>query len=364
MSNATVNNDEFNFSLEVSEEEFLGQVLPVYISVFLVFVLFSSIIKHCIIIVQQAEVVLVERCGKYRTTLMPGWHLLIPYIDSPRMINWRYMDVTNNNSSAIIRSFKTSRVCMREHCLDFGLQHVITQDTVEMHIDALVYFRITDPRLAVFAVDNLPDAIELLVQATLRNIVASMTLDDTFSSREVINAKLLSKVVEDAERWGVDIIRVEIFDIQPARDIKKAMESQVTAERMRRAMVLKADGTRQSQIIRSRGDAARIVYDAVGDAQSFINDAAGKSEARTLTASAEAAEVSLIKDNLTKDERAVDYITALQWLRTLKQLCTQSKENTVIMLPVETIDGINAVMRRSPARAMTEHVAPVLGSIG
>ena len=111
------------------------------------------------------------------------------------------MDCLNNSSSASIVVIHTNHVDMREHLIDFGKQHVITHDTVEMNIDALVYFRITDPRLAVLEVANLPDAIELLTQATLRNIIATMTLDDTFSSREKLNQELLFKMRPDAERW-------------------------------------------------------------------------------------------------------------------------------------------------------------------
>ena len=107
------------------------------------------------------------------------------------------MDVKHNSSSAQVVTISTNHVDMREHVIDFGLQHVITHDTVEMYIDALVYFRITDPRLAVLEVANLPDAIELLTQATLRNTIASMTLDDTFSSREKLNQELLFKIRPD-----------------------------------------------------------------------------------------------------------------------------------------------------------------------
>eukprot|EP00501_MAST-03F_sp_TOSAG23-6_P001953 GSMAST32.ASY1.ANO1.2037.1 assembled CDS len=163
-------------------------------------------------VVRVAEVMVVERFGKYRTTLAPGVHWLFPYIDTPRRLNWRYLNVSHNNPTALVKSVKTERICMREHVIDFGKQHVITKDTVQMQIDALVYFRVADPLLAVFNIQNLPDAVELLTKSTLRNIIASMTLDDTFSSREKINGELLGKIKADAERWGVTITRVEIFN--------------------------------------------------------------------------------------------------------------------------------------------------------
>jgi len=216
---------------------------------------------------------------------------------------------------------------------------------LEMYIDALVYFRITDPRLAVLEVANLPDAIELLTQATLRNIIASMTLDDTFSSREKLNQELLYKMRPDAERWGVVITRVEIFDIQPGEEVKAAMESQIKAERKRRAMVLSADGKRQAEIIASRGLAAARVYEAVGDAAKYVNEATGEAEAKVFTAEAEAAEITLIKDKVGDECRAVDYISAIQWLKTLEGMTKNGADNHVILLPVETIDGINDIMK-------------------
>ena len=255
------------------------------------------------------------------------------------------MDVLNNNATAQIVSVHTNHVDMREHLIDFGKQHVITHDTVEMYIDALVYFRITDPRLAVLEVANLPDAIELLTQATLRNIIASMTLDDTFSSREKLNQELLYKMRPDAERWGVVITRVEIFDIQPGEEVKAAMESQIKAERKRRAMVLSADGKRQAEIIASRGLAAARVYEAVGDAAKYVNEATGEAEAKVFTAEAEAAEITLIKDKVGDECRAVDYISAIQWLKTLEGMTKNGADNHVILLPVETIDGINDIMK-------------------
>jgi regulator of protease activity HflC (stomatin/prohibitin superfamily) len=272
-------------------------------------------------------------------------------METPRKVKWRYMDVKNNNAHAEIVTVSTNHVDMREHCIDFGLQHVITHDTVEMYIDALVYFRITDPRLAVLEVANLPDAIELLTQATLRNIIASMTLDDTFSSREKLNHELLFKMRPDAERWGVVITRVEIFDIQPGQAIKTAMESQIKAERQRRAMVLEADGTRQAKIISSRGVAAATVYDAVGDSQKFINEATGSAQAKMLMAEAEASEVSMIKSVCADECRAVDYISATQWLSALEGMTTNGADNSVVLLPVKTVDAIGDIISDGAARS-------------
>lgn len=187
------------------------------------------------------------------------------------------------------------RVDLREHVIDLGKQPVITKDTVQIVIDALVYFRIVDPRNAVYRVQNLPDAIEFLTQSTLRNIMAHTTLDETFSSRETINQELLATVQRDSERWGVEITRVEIFNILPPNDIKDAMERQIKSERLRRSTVLVADGTRESSIIKSRGDAARILNDANGRRAAEIAAARGKAEAAKILGEALAQELQIIQ---------------------------------------------------------------------
>jgi len=329
----------------LTPEEVAPAIIIIIVTLILVYLVYK-VLYSSIYIVRHAEVMIVERWGKYYTTLKPGLHFLVPFMDTPRKVKWRYMDVKHNSAKAEIVSIHTNHVDMREHCIDFGLQHVITHDTVEMLIDALVYFRITDPRLAVLEVANLPDAIELLTQATLRNIIATMTLDDTFSSREKLNHELLYKMRSDAERWGVVITRVEIFDIQPGREIKSAMESQIKAERARRAMVLSADGKRQAEIIASRGEAAARVYEAVGDAAKFVNEATGEAEAKTFVADAEASEISLIKAKTTRECRAVDYISAVQWLKNLEGMTANGANNNVILLPVETVKGINDLIKQ------------------
>lgn len=336
--------------MTLTEEEIPVFIVIVVCTLIVIFTI-GKLVWDNTYIIRHAEIMIVERWGRYYTTLKPGLHFLYPFMETPRRIKWRYMDVKNNNAHAEVVTVSTTHVDMREHCIDFGLQHVITHDTVEMFIDALVYFRITDPRLAVLEVANLPDAIELLTQATLRNIIAGMTLDDTFSSREKLNQELLFKMRPDAERWGVVITRVEIFDIQPGQAIKTAMESQIKAERQRRAMVLEADGTRQAEIISSRGIAAATVYDAAGDAQKFINEATGAAQAKMMTADAEAAEISLIKKVVGNECRAVDYISATQWLAALENMSTNGADNSVVLLPVKTVDAIGEIISDNATRS-------------
>ena len=318
---------------------FFAIVVP--LTVFIVF-LAVFIHKH-LVVVRQASVMIVERWGKFHAVLKPGVHWLMPIMDSARVINWRCMEVRNNSSNREVVTVTTNRIDLREHVIDFGRQHVITHDTVEMYIDALVYFRIVDARLAVLEIQNLPDAVELLTQATLRNVISKMTLDDTFSSREKINHQLLQKMRNDAERWGIEVTRVEIFNLDPARDVKEAMEKQIKAERERRAMVLQADGVRQSRIIRSRGDAAKLIFDAVGKAKAAVNDSKGRATEKELNAEAQAKSLLSISSNLHSNNiRAVDYLTAINYLKTLSSL--DGTRTNAVLLPTKTVEDVATIL--------------------
>ncbi|KAF0709073.1 hypothetical protein AaE_012985 [Aphanomyces astaci] len=269
-------------------------------------------------------------------------HIIVPIVEQVRPIAWRHRSRTIQNGDAPVISATTERVDMREH-------HVITKDTVMIDIDALVYFRIVDPRLAVYKAQNIPDSVELVTQATLRNIIATMTLDDTFSSRDEINYELLSKVKHDVERWGVTITRVEIFDIIPPMDIKLAMEQQIKAERWRRSEVLEADGQRESMIVNSRGDAARMVLRAEGDRASMLLRATGEAEAKMLSSKAEAQSMESIRAAITEaGVRAVDYLTAIQYLNVLRSINinpSRTSDMRLVLLPMDTVNGVNDLVK-------------------
>jgi len=314
-------------------------LIVVVLVVVFYFVIAVKVIRH-------AEVMIIERFGRYKNTLKPGLHFIIPFIDSPRRIHWRYIDVTPGLDNVRVINIETDRIDMREHVIDFGRQHVITKDTVQIDIDALVYYQITDPELAVFKIQNLPDSIELLTQTTLRNIIAQMTLDDTFSSRELINAELKEKTMTDAERWGVSIKRVEIMNILPPSDIKQAMEKQIREERERRSHVLQADGERESAIIRSKGNAAKLVLEAEGEKTANIQRSKGQAEAKLLLATAEAESIKSIKLSLKNSGlRATDYLITLQYLNALKYMNSSGKPTKVILVPSQTLDTIGDIMK-------------------
>lgn len=248
---------------------------------------------------------------------------------------------------ATITEASTEKIDLREHVLDFGRQHVITKDTVSMEIDALVYYQIVDPRLVVYRIENLPLAIELLVKTTLRELIARISLDDSFSSREKINAELLNNVSQDAQRWGVSILRVEVVNIMPPNDIKSAMENQIKAERSRIATVLRADGNREKSIVQSRGKCERIVRQAMGHSTQMLQEADGEAKAKLKVAEAEAKAIEMLRDAILdtgfQKRRAVDYLVAVQYLTTIRLLASQYGESEVVLIPRDTVEALSEI---------------------
>ena len=196
------------------------------------FLFIAVIVIKGVRIVRQSESVVIERLGKYRTTLNAGINIIIPIIDRPRDIAWRV--ITQRPDGLKITQYKMKdRVDLRETVFDFPKQGVITKDNVVTEINALIYFQIIDPIKAVYEINNLPNAIEKLTQTTLRNVIGELELDECLTSRDTINMKLRSILDEATNKWGVKVNRVELQDINPPVDIKEAMEKQMRAERAR-----------------------------------------------------------------------------------------------------------------------------------
>lgn len=199
----------------------------------------------------------------------------------------------------------------------------------------------------MYKIQNLPDAVELLTQTTLRNIIAQMTLDDTFSSRELINAELKDRTKLDAERWGITIKHVEIVNILPPDDIKRVMEEQIREERERRSTVIAADGERESSIVRSQGTRARRVLDAEADKTSTIQLAKGRAEARLLRARAEAESVDAVRlalQDVGAPCRATDYLVALRYIDKLRRVAAGGKTR-VTLIPTESLNALGHLVR-------------------
>jgi len=281
------------------------------------------IIARGVIVVRQAEVVIIERLGKYYKTLPSGLHIIIPIFDKTRSIHWRYNKADYRGQVVVVQK-EENRIDMRENVYDFPRQNVITADNVSMNINALLYFQITDPYKAVYEIGNLPEAIEKLTQTSLRNVIGELTLDLTFTSRDSVNHKLRLILDEATDKWGVKVNRVELQEIQPPEEIRNAMEKQMRAERDKRAKILTAGGEKEYQI--------RV---AEGERQARIARADGEAQSRLLVAEAERKSIMLIAEAL-KDTGAdpAKYQIALKYIEAFHDL-VQKGDKTVV-LPYES----------------------------
>lgn len=305
----------------------------IVLGAFALFVLFT--LAKGIKIVRQSEAIIIERLGKYSSTLSSGFNIIIPVIDTPRQIAWRYTQQGFNGE--IVSVFKMQeRIDMRENVYDFPRQNVITRDNVVTEINALIYFQIMDPFKAVYEIGNLPSAIEKLTQTTLRNVIGELELDECLASRDTINSRLRVILDEATNKWGVKVNRVELQDINPPRDIRDAMEKQMRAERSKRAAILEAEGDKQSRILEAEGYREAQIKQAEGTRQKEILEAEGAAQARVLVAEAEAEairKVSLaIKESAQGDP--INYLIAQRYLDAFEKM-TNGKDNKTVFLPYE-----------------------------
>ena len=224
-------------------------------------------------VVPQARSFVVERLGSYLTTWGNGLHLKIPFID--RISN---------------------KVTLKEQVKDFAPQPVITKDNVTMQIDTVVYFQITDPKLYTYGIEDPINAIENLTATTLRNIIGDLELDQTLTSRDIINAKMRSILDEATDPWGIKVNRVEVKNILPPRDIQEAMEKQMRAERERREKILQAEGEKKSSILIAEGEKESAILKAEAHKEAQIKMAEGEAEALLKLKQAEADGIKLLKE--------------------------------------------------------------------
>ncbi len=292
-------------------------------------------------IVQQSETIIIERLGKYSTTLKSGLNIIVPFIDKPREIIWRYSK-EGPMGNTLIHYSKEDRIDLREAVYDFPKQNVITRDNIVTEINALIYFQIMDPVRAVYEIANLPQAIEKLTQTSLRNVIGEMDLDDTLSSRDIINSKL-QEILDDAtNKWGVKVNRVELQDINPPLDIRAAMEKQMRAERDKRATILEAEGTQQAQILEAMGRRDAEISIAEGEKNSNILVAEGEAAARIMVANAEAKAIKVVTEAIDKTGDPVNYLIAMKYLESLKEM-TSGKDNKVVYMPYEATGVLSSV---------------------
>lgn len=325
-----------------------GLIVMGVIALFAIFIVASGLK-----IVKQSETIIVERLGKYHKTMTSGVNVIIPIIDQPREIIWRY--VREDYDGQKIVQFKNKiRIDLRETVYDFPKQNVITKDNVGVEINALLYFQIMDPVKSIYEIENLPDAIEKLTQTTLRNVIGELELDETLTSRDTINTKLRGILDDATNKWGVKVNRVELQDINPPKDIKAAMEKQMRAERDRRAAILEAEGMKRAKILEAEGIKESEINKAEGEKRSKILRAEGEADARIKKAMAEAEAIQKITQAISQENGdPVNYLVAVRYLDTLKEMVS-GQDNKVIYLPYEatgvlsSIGGIKNMLENTP----------------
>ena len=301
------------------------------VAIFIVIAIFVVIlISKGLVIVKQAQVIIIERLGKYSRSLDSGLHIIWPIIDKARPINWRYVK-TDFKGNKYVQIKTENRIDLRETVYDFPRQNVITSDNVSIEIDALLYFQVTDPVKAVYEINNLPNAIEKLTQTTLRNVIGEMELDKTLTSRDTINSKLRDILDEATDKWGVKVNRVELQDINPPQEIKVAMEKQMRAERDKRAKILEAEGAKRSQIL-----------EAEGEREAKIARAEGEAKARLLVAEAEAKAIKKVAESVeTTGTDPAQYLLAIKYIKAFNDVI-QNNDRTIVV-PYESSAMLGSV---------------------
>ena len=288
-----------------------GTVLVIVLVILLLMVLAS-----CIKIVPQAQAFVMERLGGYQGTWEVGMHFKMPFIDRV-----------------------AKRVNLKEQVVDFDPQPVITKDNVTMRIDTVVFFQITDPKLFTYGVENPIMAIENLTATTLRNIIGDMELDQTLTSREVINTRMRSSLDVATDPWGIKVNRVELKNILPPAQIVDAMEKQMKAERERREAILKAEGEKKSSILVAEGNKQSAILDAEAEKQAAILRAEAEKEKMIREAEGEAEAILKVQQAKAEGIRLIREAGADQAVLTLKSFEALEKvadgQATKIIIPSE-----------------------------
>ena len=271
-------------------------------------------------IVRQKERIIIERLGKYSRTLEPCLQFKMPILEMPRSVYWSGIEGAEGDR----HSYKTHRIDLRERVHDLPRQSVITKDNVAMTINALVYYCIQDAKKSVYGFDDLPLGIEKLAQTTLRNIIGSMHLDETLTSRDKINGQLCSTLDGATDKWGVTVTRVELQEVDPPADIQRAMEQQMTAERTRRAEITDAEGKKKSDILRAEGYKSSNILRAEGEAKSILYVAEAQKEA-----------ITKIRSAAGDSGNPLSFILGSEYIKILPKI-TEGKDTKLVVVPYET----------------------------
>ena len=271
------------------------------------------LVKTAVVVEQQYEYV-IERLGKYRTTLEAGFHILIPFFDKV--------------------AYKRS---LKEQSIDIPAQTCITADNVSMEIDGCLYLQVVNSRLSAYGIDNYHYAVAQLAQTSLRSAIGKISLDNTFEARENLNQQVVDALDEASQNWGVKVLRYEIKDIQPPKSVLEAMEKQMRAEREKRAEIAKSEGERQSTINRAEGDRAEAIARSEGEKMRRINEAEGQAQEILKVAEATAEGIRRVAEALSSPggQDAANLDVAKKYLDQFGKL---AKENNTMIVPANLAD--------------------------
>lgn len=283
----------------------------------IILILVIALVIPNVKIVPQAKAYVIERLGSYNDTWGNGLHIKIPFIDRIASI-----------------------VTLKEIVKDFAPQPVITKDNVTMQIDTVVYFQITDPKLYTYGVESPISAIENLTATTLRNIIGELELDQTLTSRDIINSKMRAILDEATDPWGIKVNRVEVKNIIPPRDIQEAMEKQMRAERERREKILQAEGEKKSSILIAEGEKESAILRAEANKESQIKIAEGEAEALIKIKKAEAEGIKLLKD-----AKADNSVLTLKGFEALNNLAEGQATKIIVPSDLQNIATIGTTIK-------------------
>ena len=291
---------------------------------YVVIVIVLLLLFACLKIVPQTQSYIIERLGKYHTTWFAGLHFKIPFFDKV-----------------------VKRVSLKEQVADFAPQPVITKDNVTMQIDSVVFFKIFDARLFAYGVENPVLALENLTATTLRNIIGELELDETLTSREIINTKMQTILDEATDPWGIKVGRVEVKNITPPPVIRESMEKQMKAERERREQILIAEGEKKAAILKAEGEKESAILRADAQKIEMVREAEGHAESIRLHKEAEAEGINMIKqaeaDGIRKLMEAgmtPDQVVQLRSLETLAAAADGQATKIIIPSEIQGVAGL------------------------
>lgn len=286
----------------------VGALIPVLI-IFAVIFIYKSVK-----VVPQQDAWVVERFGKFNAVLQPGLNFIIPLIDK---IAYRHS--------------------LKEIPLDTSSQICITKDNTQLQVDGVLYFQVTNPELASYGTSDYVMAITQLAQTSLRSVIGTMSLDKTFEERDEINARVVQAVDEAAQTWGVKVLRYEIKDLTPPKEILRAMQLQITAEREKRAVVAASEGQKQKEINIAEGNRAALIAQSEGEMQAAINKAEGEARAIEAVAKAQAEAIRVVADSIAQPSgiAAVNLQVAEKYVEAFGNV---AKTNNTMLLPANFAD--------------------------